>query len=649
MLLYIGIRIVISSTAGEKAKYKEHIKDWLIAVILVIFMHYIMAFAITMTQYVTKMLNASNEDITYEFTEEKMSKIEEALGQDIEGNTYHTNLMGYARLMAQANAGEDGQFSWNNIGYTIIFLVLVIYTVMFLIIYLKRVIYMAFLTMIAPLVALTYPIDKISDGQAQAFNMWLKEYIYNLLLQPFHLLLYTMLVGSVMDLASENMIYAIVALGFLIPAEKLLRRFFGFDQKAPEAGSIVGGVVGGSMAMSAINNLRRIGSVGQRRNGEKSVSSGNNNGKARLVETNRGADADHKIPVEDLLGRENAESGNTPSRNNSNLDSEGTIRTSTPPNVNPSMVGAENKTDNAGNTVDLSEPFDPNSDYETMGNGNLRNTFQEAKDWAGNLPPIRGVNNAINEGRNNFQDWLKETPKTARGRDAKRMAIRGARSLKAGAETALHYTAKGATAIGKRAPRLMTKAALGATLGTVGVAAGIATGDWSNIAAYGAAATGVGVSIGEGVSNVAGNIGSGTQNISRNMRDDYESRRYTKEERKARQNARADEEWRKNKDVIRMYKDAFGRDYRQAMDKALEYRKYGITDDKATIKSIESTGIDGEPSRQEIATTKISAAVKTEDELKETTDRLRKNGVSETTIRELEGNVRKRNISGGFV
>ena len=98
-----------------------------------------------------------------------------------------------------------------------------------------------------------------------------------------------------------------------------------------------------------------------------------------------------------------------------------------------------------------------------------------------------------------------------------------------------------------------------------------------------------------------------------------------------------------------MYKDAFGRDYRQAMDKALEYRKYGITDDKATIKSIESTGIDGEPSRQEIATTKISAAVKTEDELKETTDRLRKNGVSETTIRELEGNVRKRNISGGFV
>ena len=148
--------------------------------------------------------------------------------------------------MQQANLGY-GQFSWNSIGYTIVFIALVIYTVMFLIIYLKRVIYMAFLTMIAPLVALTYPIDKISDGQAQAFNMWLKEYVYNLLLQPFHLLLYTMLIGSAMEMATNNMIYTLVALGFLIPAEKLLRRFFGFDQKAPEAGSIVGGVVGGSM------------------------------------------------------------------------------------------------------------------------------------------------------------------------------------------------------------------------------------------------------------------------------------------------------------------------------------------------------------------------------------------------------------------
>ena len=49
---------------------------------------------------------------------------------------------------------------------------------MFTWIYIKRAITVAFLTLMAPLVAITYPIDKINDGQAQAFDRWLKEYIF---------------------------------------------------------------------------------------------------------------------------------------------------------------------------------------------------------------------------------------------------------------------------------------------------------------------------------------------------------------------------------------------------------------------------------------------------------------------------------------
>ena len=66
-----------------------------------------------------------------------------------------------------------------------------------------------------------------------------------------------------MDLAVNNMIYALVALGFLIPGEKLFRRFFGFE-KAATTGSIVGGVVGGSLAMNAINKLGKIGPGGSK-------------------------------------------------------------------------------------------------------------------------------------------------------------------------------------------------------------------------------------------------------------------------------------------------------------------------------------------------------------------------------------------------
>ena len=40
-LLYIGIRIVISSSAGDKAKYKQFFVDWVVALCLIFFMHYI--------------------------------------------------------------------------------------------------------------------------------------------------------------------------------------------------------------------------------------------------------------------------------------------------------------------------------------------------------------------------------------------------------------------------------------------------------------------------------------------------------------------------------------------------------------------------------------------------------------------------------
>ena len=73
----------------------------------------------------------------------------------------------------------------------------------------------AFLTLISPLVALTYCIDKINDGQAQGFNRWLKEYIFNLLIQPMHLILYMILIGSAMRFAANNIFYVVIYSNYL--------------------------------------------------------------------------------------------------------------------------------------------------------------------------------------------------------------------------------------------------------------------------------------------------------------------------------------------------------------------------------------------------------------------------------------------------
>lgn len=64
--------------------------------------------------------------------------------------------------------------------------------------------------------------------------MWLKEYIFNLLIQPLHLLLYIILINSAMAFASKNIFYVVLALGFFVPAEKLLRRFLDLKKLKPQ-------------------------------------------------------------------------------------------------------------------------------------------------------------------------------------------------------------------------------------------------------------------------------------------------------------------------------------------------------------------------------------------------------------------------------
>lgn len=626
VLLYIGIRIIISSTAGEKAKYKEHIKDWLIAVILVVFMHYIMAFALAITEYITNMLISNNNVIKWEMQEDVMEEFTTVTGQDIskykeDGKYYfYTNLMGDARLKQQLETTDENgntQFTWSYIGYTIIFLALVIYTAMFLLIYLKRVIYMAFLTMMAPLVALTYPIDKISDGKAQAFDMWIKEYVFNLLLQPFHLLLYTVLVGSVMDLAQNNMLYAIVALGFLLPAEKLLRKFFGFE-KSSTAGSIVGGVVGGSLAMNAINKLGSLGSGKGKSGGSGKSSESDSSENVRLSErkADKGSESTDELFQQGFAG--NIQEGTVQNTSNANAN----------PNPNPRL--AENSHNNE---------FNANEQLEATAALKDKVNNSKAYNWVNDKK--MAANEKISNIKSGYNDWLAKTPKTALGRDAKKLAIRGARTAKSVAGTGLHYTGKAIKKVGKATPRVVTKAALAATMATAGAAAGIATGELENIGTYGLAAAGIGSKLGDSAVNVAGNVGKATMQQGKNIRQDYRERRYDKDTLEAMQNKEADKKWKKDKEVIKLYKEKFGeKDYKQAMENAMEYRRKGITDDKAIIGAQKLEGVDD---TEKIATAKAATMVKSDKDMKAFNERLTENGIEKERIKAINKNIRKIN------
>ena len=305
ILVYVGIRIMLSSTAGDKAKYKQLLVDWVVAICLLFLMQYIMSFSNIAVKKVTSVIQSAvvstTESDKLSANEKKVAEEKGKLDGDVavtrgtqlfeiedkelvkkayqilveenktdtkykglftnedEGSLYWptNNFTEQARMLAQRTDKDDDatNYEYASIGYKIIYIVLVLYTLIFTWTYVKRVVYMAFLTMIAPLVALTYPIDKMGDSKAQAFNMWFKEYIFNLLIQPLHLILYMVLIGSAMTFASQNLIYAVVAIGFMTPAEKLMRKFFGFE-KAGTPGMFAG-PAGAALMMGGINKLLR--------------------------------------------------------------------------------------------------------------------------------------------------------------------------------------------------------------------------------------------------------------------------------------------------------------------------------------------------------------------------------------------------------
>ena len=174
-----------------------------------------------------------------------------------------TDKDGNGKVLSSDNDYNSAAF-W---GYALLYTLITIETVVFLYKYLKRVIWLAFLTMISPLIAVMYAVDKLGDGKAQTFNMWFKEYLFNSLIQPLHLLLYNLFLGAGMALMQANVIYGVVAYAFMIPAEKFFKKMFGFDKASTPGG--LGSPAAGMMAMRGLDRLGGFGPHGKGGKGGK--------------------------------------------------------------------------------------------------------------------------------------------------------------------------------------------------------------------------------------------------------------------------------------------------------------------------------------------------------------------------------------------
>ena len=463
ILVFIAIKIILTSVAEEKAKYKRFFIDWLIAVCLLFVLHYIMIFVLTISENLTEIfLHKSSTTIQCKLPDETKIDGVKLINEFIPGTnsgdievgkegelTWVGDFVGYIRLQAGLTT------RWEQVQYSLIYLVLVVDTCIFTVMYIKRTLYMAFFTMIAPLVAITYPLDMMKDNQAQAFSTWLKEYVFNALIQPVHLIIYTMTISTVMEmLVIKHPVYALVALGFIMPAERFLRKMFGFEKASTL--SAMGQMAGGAMVFSGIQKLSALGQKKKKQNDD-----------------DKKQDA---IRTEDKNGIKLAEPKQNSQKKTSNVVKD----------------GESNKREQSTITTNTQPKQNTSPNPQNVNQKQLKAQSKRLKVQKSNHSVRRAVDKL---GARSARKALKSRPLKTLGR--------------------WHAKALGAAA-----------------LGSIGLVAGVASGDFGKVATYTAGAAGVGAKIG---GNISDNIWDEARDIKENFRkgylgeDEYNNRELNKE------------------------------------------------------------------------------------------------------------------------
>ena len=586
VLVYLGIRILISSTAADKAKYKESISNWFMALCLVFVIHFIMSGILMATEKFNSLFSTDiDKGIIVEATHSDESTLE--AGNDFR---FRTNLIGLARFKAQADQWQDAT------AYTIIYLALVIYTCIFTFMYFKRFLYMAFFTMIAPLVALTYPIDKAGDGKAQAFNIWFKEYTMNAIIQPVHLILYSVFVSSAIDLAVDSPIYAVVAIAFLIPAEKFIKKMFGLDRAESPSGfsSFAGGAI-------AMKGLEKLSNLGKGKGGKSSEGLGSGNG-----------DADKKI----RFSKTNSSTGDLDSFNDRNEQR--------------NMIGDNNQNrqrDGGEENSNLNRLYDDRDEWKRMANDENASDAdrEEARQQLGfideDIEREKGSlskeeeqdNIRMNEDRTETPEMPEEQEDISRWDKVKNktsQATKYAKKKIGGFSTSPTY--RRLKSAGKFTARAMTRTAGIMGGATLGIAAGITTGDMSKALSFAATGAMAGNNIGKNVANMSGRMYSSAINAKNSLQDMYNEKtggyENARNKRLERENNARMKQYLSSKEERKKAKDLAGKigytgDIRDLMEAKAEYYKAGIDDEDLINNSIkasykESGSVKGQNSKE---------------------------------------------------
>lgn len=266
VLVYIGIRMAISSVAEDRAKYKKMLKDWFVSFALIFVLHYFMVFLIQLNSGIVNMLANSREAQALSITGASSTMIG---GEAFAKESMQVRLLDVAVRSAMLTTG---------FGAAITYLMLSAMTLLFIIVYVKRFITIAFLAMICPLITVTYAIDKAGDGKAQAFGKWMMEFTFNVLIQPFHCIIYLVFIQNMFEIIISEpgiinfgrVIVAVVMLGFMYKSEDIIKAIFGFETSSLSSAALIGAAAI-SRAQSAAKGAKGFKNANELRKGISNI------------------------------------------------------------------------------------------------------------------------------------------------------------------------------------------------------------------------------------------------------------------------------------------------------------------------------------------------------------------------------------------
>lgn len=211
ILIYLGIKLTITSSTEKKAAYKEMLTAWVVGFILIFAMNYIMLGVISL-----------NESLINFIIPEYENGQEISLYESVRTKAYEIrNSTGYVGM--------------------ILYGILVYFSIRFLIVYFKRYLTIMILALLSPFIGIAYALEKINKkgrGQSQIYGNWLKDFMYTVFIQTIHALIYTIFIHTVLILTETSLfgtILAFIFLNFMLKVDPIMRKIFGFSNKGNAA------------------------------------------------------------------------------------------------------------------------------------------------------------------------------------------------------------------------------------------------------------------------------------------------------------------------------------------------------------------------------------------------------------------------------